>query len=413
MRLHTRGLAVLAATALVLTACGDDDDDAGGSEETTDLSGQVTVWADPDRTAILEEVGTEFTDSSGVEVTVVEKASDTIREDFATQAPQGQGPDVIIGAHDWLGEFVDGGLVVPVDLAGTEDNYQEVAIEAFSYDGQTYGLPLSTENLALLRNTDLAPDQPADWDDLVATGQSLVDSGDAKLPLAVETGTEGNPYHYYPLQSSYGAVVFGQNEDGSWNPAELLLDNDGGIQFANDLAKWGKEGIVSTSVTGDIATTEFTEGRAPYWITGPWNVGAAQDAGVNFTVEEIPGPGGEYAAPFVGAQGAMVSAFSENQLAANEFVVNFLGTEDVSRKFFELQARPPALTAVLEEVSDDPIIAAFGTIAAQSNPLPNIPEMAAVFTFWGETEASIIDGQGNPENLWNTMADNIRAEIAN
>ena len=30
--------------------------------------------------------------------------------------PAGEGPDIIIGAHDWLGELVTNGLLAPIDL---------------------------------------------------------------------------------------------------------------------------------------------------------------------------------------------------------------------------------------------------------------------------------------------------------
>jgi len=422
MHFRARGLALVATVGLLAAACGggDTDTDAGATTEPTSdggaaAEGELLVWADETRIDALTDIGDQFTADTGVTVRVVEKAGDSIRADFETQAPSGQGPDVIVGAHDWIGNFIANGLIVPVELGDTLGNYEQVAIDGFSYEGQIYGLPYAIENIALLRNTDLAPDAPASWDEMIEAGQALVDSGDAKLPFAVQmNGENGDPYHFYPLQTSFGSFVFGQTDDGTWNPDDVQLDNEGGLEFAQFLADNGEDGtgIFSTSISGDIAITEFNEGRLPYWITGPWNVAGAQDAGINVAVDAIPSPGGETAAPFVGVQGFMISNFSENKLLANEFVVNYLGTEDLARELYEIGGRAPALTSVLEEVSDDPIIAGFAAVGQEGSPLPNIPEMAAVWTEWGNAEGAIVLGRGDPENLWTTMADKVRDNIA-
>lgn len=418
MHVRTRGLALVATVGLLAAACGggDTDTDATTTEPTSDAvsaEGALVVWADETRASIVEEIGTQFETDTGVSVTVVEKANDNLRADFETQAPAGQGPDIIVGAHDWIGNFIANGLITPIELGDRAADFQQVAIDAFSFEGQTYGLPYAVENIALLRNTDLAPEQPGSWEEMIATGQALVDSGDATLPFAVQmNGEAGDPYHFYPLQTSYGAYVFGQTEDGSWNPDDVQLDNEGGMQFAQDLSQWAKDGIVSADVTGDIAISAFNEGTVPFWITGPWNVQGAQDAGVNLVVEEIPGPGPEYAAPFVGVQGFMISNLSENKLIANEFLVNYLGTDEVAQQLFEAGGRAPALTAVFDEVSSDPIVAGFGEVGANGSPIPNIPAMASVWEEWGNAQGAIVLQRGDPQELWQTMADKVRDNIA-
>jgi arabinogalactan oligomer/maltooligosaccharide transport system substrate-binding protein len=424
MQLRTRHLGLLAALGLAVAACGggattEPGDSPAPTESPAATGGAdatLTVWADETRSATIEAIGEQFTADTGVAVRVVEKAGENIRADFETQAPSGQGPDVLVGAHDWIGNFIQNGFIVPVELGDKAAEFEQVALDAFAFEGQTYGLPYAIENIALLRNTDLAPDKPASWDDLVKTGQALVKSGDARLPLAVQmNGQAGDPYHFYPLQTSFGSFVFGQTEDGTWNPEDVQLDNEGGLEFANFLSENGEKGtgIFSTSVTGDIAITEFNEGRVPFWITGPWNVAGAQEAGINLVVEEIPGPGGETAQPFVGVQGFMISAFSQNQLIANEFVVNYLGTEEVQLELYEIGDRAPAMTSAFEQVSDDPIIAGFGAVGAAGSPLPNIPEMAAVWTEWGNAEGTIVLGRGgDPEKVWTNMANKVRENIA-
>jgi arabinogalactan oligomer/maltooligosaccharide transport system substrate-binding protein len=430
----TRTLAIAAGLALALAGCGGDDgngDDssadetpsteAGADEEPSEretdeaaaFSGALTVWADDTRSQIVVEIGEQFTAETGVSVDVVEKDFADIRDDLTTMGPTGEGPDVIVGAHDWVGKLVQNGGLSPVELGDKAAMFQPVTLDAFSYDGQLYGAPYATENVALARNTALAPDQPESWDDMIAHGQQLVADGDADLPIGLQfSPPDGDPYHMFPVQTSFGSTVFGSDDAGSYDPANLVLDDEAGIAFAEALAQLGADDVLSTSVTFDIAKEAFMEGKTPYIITGPWNIADFEDAGVEFVIEEIPSAGGETSRPFVGVQGFMISSFSENQLAANEFVVNYLTTEDVALQIYEANDRPPAMTSVFEQVSDDPVIEGFGRVGAEGQPMPSIPEMDAVWAEWGAAEIAIVDGTADPEALWTQMSERIRQQIS-
>ena len=101
------------------------------------------------------------------------------------------GPDVLVGAHDWLGQLVAAGTVLAVDLPDPAA-FVPVAVEAMAYDHVTYGVPLSTENVALVRNDALASSTPPDFDGLVAQGEDLVRRGVAAVPrpAAADRGVE-------------------------------------------------------------------------------------------------------------------------------------------------------------------------------------------------------------------------------
>ncbi len=75
------------------------------------------------------------------------------------------------------------------------------------------------------------------------------------------------------------------------------------------------------------------------------DVGAAVDAGINVAIDPIPSPTGETASPFAGVKGFFVSSESKNKVAANDFLVNYLGTEDVQLELFKAGNVLPALTA--------------------------------------------------------------------
>ena len=399
--------AVSAVAALALAGCS-----AGGSES-DDSANSLVVWVDANRAAALKDVVADFEDDNGVTVKLVQKEfGDTLREDFIKQAPTGKGPDVVVGAHDWLGSWVQNGVVAPLTVDNAAD-FEEVATQAMSYEGQQYGLPVSIENIALIRNTDLDPNSHATFDEMIAAGQDVVAAGDAEFPFIVQLGPTADPYHLYPIQTSFGAPVFGTNADGSYNADDLQLGNAGGDQFAAKLAEWGSSGVLNINVDADIAIETFVDKKSPYIITGPWNLERIKDAGINYSIEEVPSAGGQPSTPFVGVQGFFVSAKSENALLANEFVVNYLGTEAVQTAVFEAGKRAPALKSAFDAAQSDPDVAAFGAVGAAGVPQPSIPAMGQVWGDWGATEAALISGEaGDPTTAWQAMATSIVTKIA-
>jgi arabinogalactan oligomer/maltooligosaccharide transport system substrate-binding protein len=110
-------------------------------------------------------------------------------------------------------------------------------------------------------------------------------------------------------------------------------------------------------------------------------------------------------------QGFFISAKSENALAANEFLVNYLGTEEVQTALYEVGGRAPALLSAFEAAQSDADVAAFGAVGANGVPMPNVPAMDAVWGDWGTTEVAIINNQGDPVALWQAMVESIQAKI--
>ena len=136
----------------------------------------------------------------------------------------------------------------------------------------------------------------------------------------------------------------------------------------------GAAGILNTNITGDLALENFTSGKSPFFLTGPWNVPAIEEAGINFSVDMIPSAGGQDAQPFAGVQGFFLSSESENTLAANEFLVNYIGSEEVQLALYEVGGRAPALSAAFDQVeASAPVVAGFGKVGATAVPMPVAP----------------------------------------
>lgn len=207
--------------ALLLTSCSSDSDDnkndssaSPSASETQKLEGSITVWVDETRIDDIKPVVEEYKKERGVDVELVQKISGDIRTEFVQQVPTGEGPDVIIGANDWLGEFVTNGVVAPIELGDAADGFTPGAITAFTQDGQLYGVPYAIENIALVRNNAIATDTPDTFDALIEQGKSF----GSKYPVLLQQGDKGDAYHMLPIQSSFGAQVFKQDADGSYLP---------------------------------------------------------------------------------------------------------------------------------------------------------------------------------------------------
>ncbi|NYD67337.1 sugar ABC transporter substrate-binding protein [Agromyces atrinae] len=402
MRVNKKGLLVAGAFAIAATlglaGCAAGDSDAGG--ETSAEGGSLTVWVDSERLDALKGAAESYEEKTGISVKLVGKDTSTIKDDFIQQVPTGKGPDVVMGAHDWLGELSTNGVVAPLELGDSAADYLPVAIQAATYEGTVYLLPYAVENIAVLRNADLVPEAPTSFDDMVAKGT-----------FVVQQGAEGDPYHLYPFQTAFGAPVFGSTDAG-YDPTDLQIGNAGGEQFAAWLGSQGKNGtgVFNTDIDGDIAKQQFLDGTAAFWLTGPWNVGAAVDAGINVAIDTVPSPTDQPASPFAGVKGFYVSSESKNKVAANDFLVNYLGTEDVQLSLFEAGNVLPALASAAETASADPIIAGFAAVGAEAVPMPAIPAMGAVWQYWGIAEAEIING-ADPATTWQKLAADVAAAI--
>jgi len=415
-----RSIVITAAAALTLglAACGGDASEeadtaapeettGGAAEETSEPAGDggtLTIWVDDTREDAVRAAAETFEAETGATVELVQKNYDDIRFDFLAQVPTGEGPDITVGAHDWLGEFTANGVVAPIELGDVAADFEDVALEAFTYEGQVYGLPYAIENIALYRNTELVDQTPATFDEMIAAGEA---SG-AEYPFLIQITENGDPYTMYPFQTSFGAPVFETNEDGSYI-AELAMGGEAGTAFAQWLAEQGAAGNLNTSWEYDIVVEAFANGEAAFLVGGPWMLGEFGD--VELAVDPIPSAGGEPAQPFTGVQGFYVSARSQNALLATDFLVNYMATEEAQIALYEAGDRTPALTSAADVVSEDPIAAGFREVGADAVPMPSIPEMGEVWNFWGVTEAQIISGAVDPVDGWEKMIADIEAAI--
>ena len=414
-----------ALVAVALTAaCGGDGggttaEPTEGSEPSESASGggggggtpDLVIWTDALKEDAVKAVAADFAEANGGLNVRVQAISTDLQGQFVTADAAGNGPDVVVGAHDWIGNLVQNSAIEPLELTPDElSGYAEQAVLATTYNNELYGVPYGIEALALYRNADVVPEEPATLDEAIAAGQAAVQAGDVDSALNLPVGELGDAYHMEPLLTSLGGYIFAQDESGQYLPEDVGIGKEGSITAANKIAELAQQKVLRTSISGDNSIALFTSGKAAFLVSGPWALADVKKAGFEYAIQPIPGfEGAEAAAPFMGAQAFMVAANGANKDIAQEFVTNGVNNAEAMQTMFDLAGLPPALTEVQEAVQD-PDISVFTEAANAASPMPAIPAMASVWEPLGKAYSAIVSGK-DPEATIRSAGDTINKAI--
>lgn len=380
-----------------------------------DANADLVIWTDADRAATVQKIANEFAAEQGGLKVAVQIAPDT-RQQFKDATKVGKGPDIVVGAHDWMGELVQNATLAPVNLdPATAAKIAPNAMAAAKFNGQTYGVPYAVENLALMRNTDLAPDAPKSMDDLLKMAKAAQAKSGGKVTnlLIQPVGKTGNAYYTYPYLSAFGGGIFAQKANGDYDANKLIVASEGSLKGAAVLSQLGKEKVLSTNVDDKNAEGLFDAGKAPFMITGPWGVTNAKKANIKYAISSLPTlAGGGQMQPFLGVQLFYVSSKAKNASIAQEFVTNFITKKEIQLELFQALNRPPALIEANTEVSaTDADVKAFSEAGKDGKPMPNIPAMNSVWGPLGQAAADVVAGK-DPKTRFEAAQKEIAANIA-
>jgi maltose/maltodextrin transport system substrate-binding protein/arabinogalactan oligomer/maltooligosaccharide transport system substrate-binding protein len=242
----------------------------------------------------------------------------------------------------------------------------------------------------------------------MSLSQEIKDAGN-KYGFLIQTT---DPYHFYPIQTSFGGYVFGKNTDGTYNAEDIGLNSEGTVAAFDWLNSMYEAGMLDrgSNIDAGLLASAFQNGDAAMIISGPWNLPAFREAGVPFAVAPIPA-GTELGRPFAGVQGFMINAFSSNQLLAQTFLQEFVATDETMQAFFDQDPRVSAWTPVAEKIEDKDL-QSFVTAGTTADPMPNIPEMNSVWKAWGDAMTLISNGEAQPQAAMDQAQQQVEAAIA-
>jgi maltose/maltodextrin transport system substrate-binding protein len=78
-------------------------------------NGELLIWMDADRGRALEAIAKKFENDFGLKVTIEDP--EKITDSFPIAAQMAKGPDIVIWAHDKVGEWADAGLIAPIQIS--------------------------------------------------------------------------------------------------------------------------------------------------------------------------------------------------------------------------------------------------------------------------------------------------------
>jgi arabinogalactan oligomer/maltooligosaccharide transport system substrate-binding protein len=340
---------------------------------------EIVIWHAyrGDEKAAFEKVVSQFNAASkGVKATTLAVPYDAFADKITAAVPRGKGPDVFIYAQDRLGGWVAAGNTVePIDFfldAPTKARYLAATMQAMSYQGNTYGLPLNYKVITLIYNKKLVATPPKTSAELVALAKKLSSPASGKFGLAY---AYNDFYYHAALMNAFGGGVF----DGR----KPTLNSAPNVKAADFLMSWLAKGFMPAEPSTALITSLFNQGKAAMVFSGPWFLGEIAN-GVDFGLAPLPTvaeAGGKPLRPWITVEGVYIAAPSKNKDAAYEFVKYV--TDTPAAKVLALEGRQsPANKAVYSDaqVAADPILKAFRQQVDVAVPMPNLPEMTMVWS---------------------------------
>ncbi|MFV0406598.1 MAG: extracellular solute-binding protein [Propioniciclava sp.] len=426
-RMFLRGGVALSAAA-ALAACGtansrdsDNEDTALDGDFDADIDWQqfagteiqFSAMSHPWVDAITPHLA-EFTELTGITVTPQILGEDQYVSKIAvTLAGGATTPDVYLVYQ--LGQAVSSGWLEPLDTflddpSLTDPNWYDWDGDVFggarsfaSTDGVPYVAPITTEVQVVYTNTDLVPNGPTTFDELVAAAAAANSADVAGIGMRAVANPSEAPWPYAGFAFTHGGYLI----DPDGNPA---LDSQANIQaltlYSDLLKEYGPRGVTSW---GWLENNEsMAQGRQAMWTDTSTFLGGLRDPDSSVISDTVA------AYPFVSHEGSSVPNFwfwtaginskSENKGAAwlflqwatskpiaavageagtsparasaweGDVITQTLGSENVDRvlsSLVEADATPMALAWKHEawpEISDSLARAVNATVAGSASP---------------------------------------------
>jgi maltose/maltodextrin transport system substrate-binding protein len=370
---------------------------------------KLTIWTSNEnvKNAIVQAKGTfEKEMDAEVEVTIMNRE---LTNQFKMAATSRKGPDILVWANDVVGELAESGLIEPLTLSGDlKKNYLKVAVDSFTYKGKVYGYPYDLEAVALVYNKKLVKQPPKTMEELLATAKKLTDKSKNQYGFLYESGSF---FFSFPFLSAGGGYVFKDN-NGTLDVSDIGLANKGAVSGGELIRKFIKEGIVPESTDYSVAFKKMTEGSLAMTINGPWIQADMIKNKIDYGVAPIPTIGGKQPRPFVGSHGFMIRRSSDNKDLAKMFVEDYLVSKKGIKTLYEKDPRGPCRSDVIDEIGKtDANLAAFMQSVKNGYPMPNVPEMSAVWTAMDNAIKIIIAGRETPDKALASAVQQIKSGL--
>ncbi|MGY0216065.1 maltose/maltodextrin ABC transporter substrate-binding protein MalE [Endozoicomonadaceae bacterium StTr2] len=352
----------------------------------------LLIWVGGDKAYDgIRTVGERFTKELGIPVKV--EIPEGITDKFQQAAASGGGPDILFWAHDRYGEWAKSGLIAAVDPgAKFKAGIDDIGWQAMTYNGKIYGYPVSLEAISLIYNTKILPEPPKTFEEMFPLSKKLAEmyspTDEEKIKKGITTimWDQVQPYFTMPLLAARGGYVFKDTPSG-YDVKNTGVNNDGAKEGAQMLVSLIEKDVMPRGVDYGVMESAFNNQESAMMITGPWAWDNLKESKVPYAVAPLPSINGEPARAFVGVWGATLNNASKNKDIAREFLENYLLTMDGLKTMNDdVPLGAVANKAFMEQLKEDPRIAATYQNVQQGLVMPNVPEMGK---FWAAMESAL------------------------
>jgi arabinogalactan oligomer/maltooligosaccharide transport system substrate-binding protein len=334
---------------------------------------------------------------------------DAFADKITAAVPRGKGPDVFIYAQDRLGGWIEAGKTVePIDFfvdKAVKDSLLPGMLDAMSYKGGIYGLPINYKMPTLIYNKDLVKTPPKTSDEMVKLAKTLTNAGSGRYGLGY---WYTNFYFHSALMNAFGGAVF--DRDG-----KLVINSPATVASLNQMMTWyKKDGILPPEPSEALIASMFNEGKVAMVINGPWFVGDI-DKKINFGLAPLPvlDAAKKPMRPWMTIEGAYVAASSTKKDLAYE-LAKFLTTEEAGL-VLALEGRQLHTNKAIyanPKVAADAVLKAYREQLENAEPMPNRPEMTMVWSPATTAMNKIVKGNASVEAALKEAAGTMQDSIA-
>ncbi len=345
----------------------------------------IAVWHDCDAgiVATMEATVNKLLQGQNLQVQFEKKSNLTDQLKLYGNDPV-NGPDLYFFAHDSVGTFAAMGILAPVtDLLSQDDmaDLIPMTMKAGTVYGNQYLLPVYYETLLFMYNKAL-------WqNDLPTTTEELYDYMVANTDTSAGTyalvNQHSNAYNVAPFLFGFGASIIDENAQPGLDSKEMQA----ALTYNKKFAALEADGDYNT------VTTLFNEQKAAAIIGGPWLVSGINAAGIDLgicSLAQFKLPNGNGLSPFSGVQSLGVLKYAaeakKEELAK---VLKAFTDPSVGIALAKSSNCAPANIKAYEDadVASNEMIMAIKATAETAQPMPNIPEMGAM---WGPAETMLV-----------------------
>jgi multiple sugar transport system substrate-binding protein len=279
----------------------------------------------------------------------------------------GQGPDVVQLFYGWLDNFVDGGLIQPLDPAVFPHEEIEAdffpIVTAMKRGEDYYGLPTAVRSLALFYNKALFDEAgiepPDNLEEFLAAAEATTkrDGAGNITTAGITLDMAGQDHHWWR------EVLVRQNGGEPYDAdGNVAYDSEAGAAALKYYTDLQTEYHVGLSGFMDEGQAAFRAGLAAMTIDGTFRLGAFESNPFEWGVVELPanadGVRSNYASYFANAIGA--TAQGEELEAAQKFLA-YISSPEAMEIWLDVVGELPARrdVALTDENLADPILSPF------------------------------------------------------